>query len=128
MILSHISLADLKCMTFINSNCDKLPNKTVTALALSSYFFLSTVSVGIVDGYVYHPSTIPQTSIPSDFRYVVVLIFQWVKLFPSKIGGLMCASLSGLAILMDLFLQAIKLLQKALLCYQLLEIILRGGG
>ena len=39
----------------------------------------------------------------------------------------MCASLSGLAILMDLFLQAIKLPLKDLLRYQLLEIILRGG-
>ena len=75
MILSHISLADLNYMTLTNSDCDKLPNKIVTTLAFSSYCFLSAVSVGVADGYVYPPSTIPQTSVPSYCRYVVVLIF-----------------------------------------------------
>jgi len=35
-------------MTLKNSDCDKLPNKVLTALALVSYCFLPAVFVGIV--------------------------------------------------------------------------------
>jgi len=66
MILSHISLALLSCMTLMNFDLDGLPNKALTTLALISYVYLSIGSVGIDIEYSYLFSTISQALVPSD--------------------------------------------------------------
>ena len=74
----------------------------MTTLALVSYKFLPTESVGIAARNWYPPSTISQTSAPIDCRYALVLIFQYTKLLPLNIGGMIDSMPSWLFILKDL--------------------------